>query len=174
MTLRGKAGAYGMPCLIEIFIGDLGCESLSPGAELREVHWVHPHPRKKPNLCCCRHTSTTCAPPRLQALHPQGAQQQANSKFSCPQDPASHSAKYCTPIIVFHEHILYHIYCVQHPLISIRLYICFSCCMMRTSFLSPTHASSSFVPKKASRAFGSSLPWTMWAQDIWLVTLTGS
>ena len=105
-------------------------------------------------------------PPRLQALHPQGAQQQANSKFSCPQDPASHSAKYCTPIIVFHEHILYHIYCVQHPLISIRLYICFSCCMMRTSFLSPTHASSSFVPKKASRAFGSSLPWTMGAQDI--------
>jgi len=131
MTLRGKAGAYGMPCLIEIFIGDLGCESLSPGAELREVHWVHPHPRKKPNLCCCRHTSTTCAPPRLQALHPQGAQQQANSKFSCPQDPASHSAKYCTPIIVFHEHILYHIYWVQHPLISIRLYICFSSCMMR-------------------------------------------
>ena len=62
---------------------------------------------------------------------PQGAQQQANSKFSCPQDPASHSAKYCTPIMVFHEHILYHIYCVQHPLISIRLYICFSSCMMR-------------------------------------------
>ena len=41
MTLRGKAGAYGMPCLIEIFIGDLGCESLSkPGQSVKTANLV--------------------------------------------------------------------------------------------------------------------------------------
>jgi hypothetical protein len=40
MTLRGKAGAYGMPCLIEIFIGDLGCESLSLGNLSKLQIWL--------------------------------------------------------------------------------------------------------------------------------------